>query len=83
MNKTIVVIIVVVAIVCLGIPPVIGCLTERGLRMHADTVEALPDSPYEVDVIEYDRRVVRQLGTARSQPLGRLRATTRRRRDRR
>lgn len=54
MNKTIVVITAVVAILCLGIPPVIGALTERGLRMHADTVEALPDSPYEVDVIEYD-----------------------------
>ncbi len=54
MNKTFVVAIVVVAVVCLGTPPVIGALTERGLRMYSDTAETLADSPYDVEVIEYD-----------------------------
>ena len=54
MNKTIAVIIVVIAVACIGIPPVIGALTERGLRTHADTLDALTDSPYNVDVVEYD-----------------------------
>ncbi len=54
MNKTIAVVIVVVAVLCIGVPPVIGALTERSLRMHADALETLPGSPYTVDVVQYD-----------------------------
>ena len=54
MSKAVVVIAAVALIFVVGAPPVIGALTELGLRRHAETIETIPETPYRLDVVDYE-----------------------------
>ena len=54
MDKAVFAIAIVVLLVVLGVPPVIGAFTERGLKQHAETIQTVLTTPYRLNVVDYE-----------------------------
>ena len=53
MNKLAIAAVTISATFFLSVPPVLGYLAEQQIRQHADRIEALDGSPYNLEVIDY------------------------------